>query len=269
VTRLSLRLLGPPLVELDSQAVQLGRHKAVALLAYLALTRQPHARDALATLLWPELDQSHARGQLRRTLSLLNRTLGEEWLAVDRETAQWAPEGEAWIDIERLRDCLAACAAHGHPPEQACTECVPLLSEAIDLYQDGFLSGFTLPDAPAFDEWQFFEGEALRDQVADALQRLARWHGGRGEHEAAIPFARRWLALDPLHEPAQRELMALYARSGQRAAALRQYAECERILGEELGVSPSPETVQLYEHVRDREDLTGFGKPVSSTFALT
>jgi DNA-binding SARP family transcriptional activator len=73
--KLALYLLGPPRVELDGQAVPLGRHKAVALLAYLALTRQPHSRDALATLLWPELDQSRARGQLRRTLSLLNRTL--------------------------------------------------------------------------------------------------------------------------------------------------------------------------------------------------
>jgi DNA-binding SARP family transcriptional activator len=32
-------------------------------------------------------------------------------------------------------------------------------------------------------------------------------------------------------------LMALYARSGQRAAALRQYEECERVLDEELGVA--------------------------------
>ncbi|MFN2130426.1 MAG: ATP-binding protein, partial [Anaerolineae bacterium] len=257
MTTLTLRLLGPPLIELNGCTVQLGRRKALALLAYLALTRQPHSRDALATLLWPELDQSRARGQLRRTLSLLKRRLGEEWLAIDRETAQWAPEGEAWIDMERFRECLAECAAHGHLPEPACTTCVPLLSEAIGLYQDGFLSGFTLPDAPAFDEWQFFEGEALRDQVADALQRLVRWHGERGEHEAAIPYARRWLALDPLHEPAQRELMALYARSGQRAAALRQYGECERVLEEELGIPPSPETVQLYERIRDRDDLRG------------
>jgi len=49
--KLALYLLGPPRVELDGQAVPLGRRKAVALLAYLALTRQPHSRDALATLL--------------------------------------------------------------------------------------------------------------------------------------------------------------------------------------------------------------------------
>jgi len=255
--RLTLRLLGPPRIELDGQPVQLGRHKAVALLAYLALTRQPHSRDALATLLWPELDQSHARGQLRRTLSLLNRTLGNEWLDVDRETVAWSGDADVRIDVDALRQCLAACAAHGHPSEQTCAECVPLLEEAVELYRDGFLAGFTLPDAPAFDEWQFFEGEELREQVADALQRLAHWYGDQGEHESAIPYARRWLALDPLHEPAQRELMSLYARSGQRAAALRQYAECERVLEQELGVAPSSETTECYEHIRDGQDLSG------------
>jgi DNA-binding SARP family transcriptional activator len=35
MSRLSIRLLGPPLIELDGQPVQLGRHKATALLAYL------------------------------------------------------------------------------------------------------------------------------------------------------------------------------------------------------------------------------------------
>ncbi|MFL7807792.1 MAG: BTAD domain-containing putative transcriptional regulator, partial [Anaerolineae bacterium] len=98
--------------------------------------------------------------------------------------------------------------------------------------------------------------EELREQVSDALQRLAHWYGDHGEHESAIPYARQWLALDPLHEPAQRELMALYARSRQRAAALRQYAECERGLGEELGVLPSPETVELYEAIRAGRELS-------------
>ena len=36
--------------------------------------------------------------------------------------------------------------------------------------------------------------------------------------------------------------MELYARAGQRGAALRQYAECERVLKEELGVEPGAET---------------------------
>src|SRR4028118_1630659 len=61
------------------------------------------------------------------------------------------------------------------------------------------------------------------------------------------------MALDPLHEPAHRLLLALYAWSGQRAAALRQYRECGRILGKELGVAPLEETTGLYQSVQEND----------------
>src|SRR6185503_7667804 len=72
----------------------------------------------------------------------------------------------------------------------------------------------------------------------------------QGELETAIVYARRWLALDPLHEPAHRYLMLLYAWSGQWSAAFRQYRECARLLERELGVPPHEETIQLYEHIK-------------------
>ena len=263
--QLTLRLLGPPAIELDGEPVSLGRHKAMALLAYLALSPGSHSRDSLAALLWPELDQRRARAEVRRTLSVLNRTLGDAWLTIDRETAGWAPQDEAWLDVDALRECLAACAAHGHAADEVCEACVPFLSEAVALYRDGFLAGFTLPGSAAFDEWQFFETESLRDALAGALQRLAGWHGGQDEFEAAIPLARRWVSLDPTHEPAQRALMALYARSGQRSAALRQYAECERTLKAELDIAPSEETAQLYEAIRHGLDRPAAGSAADVT----
>ena len=69
MSRLALFLLGSPRIERDGEPVHIPRRKAVALLAYLAVTGQTHRRDALATLLWPEHDQSHARAGLRRALS--------------------------------------------------------------------------------------------------------------------------------------------------------------------------------------------------------
>jgi DNA-binding SARP family transcriptional activator len=185
-------------------------------------------------------------------------------LAVDRDTARWLPTADAWLDVDALRSHLAACATHGHPSDEICPDCISLLAKAVELYQDGFLAGFTLPDSPAFDEWQFFEGESLRNELADALQQLADWHGARNEYDVAIPYARRWVVLDPLHEPAQRALMALYAHAGQRAAALRQYAECERVLAEELGIAPDAETTQLYQAIRERRALPE-AEPVSRT----
>jgi predicted ATPase len=159
-----------------------------------------------------------------------------------------------WLDVDEFQDRLAACHTHNHPEDQVCPDCLPFLAEAAELYGDDFLAGFTLRDSPGFDEWQFFQSQGLREQLAGALERLAYGYGAQGDYQQAIPYARRWLALDPLHESAHRHLMGLYAQSGQRAAALRQYAECERILQEELDVSPEEETAQLYQAIKEPGD---------------
>jgi ABC-type oligopeptide transport system substrate-binding subunit len=117
------------------------------------------------------------------------------------------------------------------------------------------MAGFTLRDCPGFDEWQFFQSEGLRHELASALERLVRGHSAQGAYEPAIPYARRWLALDPLHEPVHRQLMQLYTWAGQRALALRQYGECERVLQEELGVPPEEETTQLYQAIKEKRHL--------------
>ncbi|MGE5221553.1 MAG: tetratricopeptide repeat protein, partial [Omnitrophica WOR_2 bacterium] len=118
--------------------------------------------------------------------------------------------------------------------------------------RDDFLAGFTLRDSSEFDEWQFFQTESLRRELADSLEKLAICSSARGEFEKAIPYARRWLALDQLNEEAHRLLMRVYAWSGERNAALRQYRECVRILQQELGVPPLEETDELYQEILDQ-----------------
>ena len=68
---LAIRLLGPPRVERDGEAVAFDTRKAMALLAHLALAERPRSREALCSLLWPAHDLDRARGALRRTLSTL------------------------------------------------------------------------------------------------------------------------------------------------------------------------------------------------------
>ncbi|MGC9394775.1 MAG: AAA family ATPase [Anaerolineae bacterium] len=252
MARFALYLLGAPRLEMDGEAIHIRRRKVMALLAYLAVTGRCHQREALATLLWPEYDPSSARADLRRTLSVLNRELGGDGVLADRETAQLNPELELSLDVTAFQQTLAACETHAHPATEVCPACVPLMEQAVALYRDDFLAGFTLDDSAAFDEWQFFQTEGLRDALAGALTRLVEWYSGRGESglEQAIAYARRWLSLDPLHEPAHRHLIMLYAQSGQRSAALRQYRQCVRLLEEELGVAPIEESTQLYEHIR-------------------
>lgn len=207
--RLSVFLLGPPRVELAGTAIDLSRRKAMALLAYLLVTRQPHSREALAALFWPEADQSRAFAYLRTTLWTLNAALGDEWIAAERDTVDISAGGDLWVDVRQFHALVSGASAAD--PAESCAA----LSQAAGLYRDDFLAGFTLADCPAFDEWQFFERESLRREFSGVLDDLVHCHVAAGRFENAIPYAQRRVALDTLHEPAHRQLMRLYAWTGQ------------------------------------------------------
>jgi DNA-binding SARP family transcriptional activator len=249
---LRLFLFGAPRIEQDDQALPLRRSKAMALLAYLALNRQAHDRTTLLALLWPEFDEASARNNLRRELSLLKAALNTEILDVDRLQVVWNPQADLWVDVLAFQAKISIYQAHKHAPGDMCAACAAALTNAVELYVGDFAAGLSLPDSPSFDEWQFFQREALQQQLAEALQALVSWHRTRQEYGAALEFARRWLALDGLHEPAQRELIRLYAWLGQHSAALRQYDESARLLEKELGVEPEAETIELYEQIKAR-----------------
>src|SRR5579859_5758778 len=109
----------------------------------------------------------------------------------------------------------------------------------------------SLRDSPGFDDWQFYQADTLRREFASALERLARCHSAQHHFDTAIAYARRWLSLDKLHEPAHRQLMSLYVWAGQRTAALQQYRECVQALEQELGVSPLETTTHLYQRIKE------------------
>ena len=238
------------MLECNSRSQQIPRRKARALLAYLAVTRQSHTREALVALLWPDHDQSNGRADLSRILSTLRKTLGADYFLTDRDSVALNEEADLWVDVVHLRNQLHTCR------ETAVVDlnddCLQKWTTAADLYRADFLAGFTLPGCPSFDEWQLLQTEALRRDLGWALDNLTHAHEARNDLAQAIAYAQRRVDLDPLHEPAQRRLMVLYARNGQRAEAHRQYQACERLLEEELGVEPEPETKQLYAQIRTR-----------------
>lgn len=245
--QLNLHLFGLPRVERDGQLLDLNLRKGLALLAYLAVTRRSHSRDLLATLLWPEKDQRSARANLRRTLYDLGQALGEQTFEPAAERIGLHDGVPLWIDVEQFRRCVAESAQSavgaGH---------VAHLEQAAGLYTADFMAGFTLPDCPEYDEWQFFQREELLRSFANVLAQLVALYEGQKKWREAVRHARRWLALDPLEEPVHRRLMQLYARAGQTGAALRQYEECRRILAQEFDAPPEEETTALYYAIRTR-----------------
>ena len=86
-----------------------------------------------------------------------------------------------WLDVTYFQQRLAECQSHDHSPEEVCPTCLVSLTDAVNLYRDDFLTGFSLPDSPTFDDWQLFLAESLRRDLTDALERLIRGHAGQGE----------------------------------------------------------------------------------------
>ncbi len=247
---LKLFLFGPPTVTLDDKPIEIRRRKGMAFLAYLAVEQQPRSREVLAALFWPEYSHSEARTDLSRTLWYLKRDLGDGWLAVNRQIIGLEADAAIWVDVAVYKDLLQACNTHGHASSEVCDQCVPLLEKSVQLHRDDFMAGFSLPDSSAFDDWQAYRAAEYRRQLAGVLFRLSQYHHTSGEIMPAIAYAKRRLELDPLHEPAHRQLMLLYARSNQFSDALQQYQRCVRILKDELGATPGPEITELYEQIR-------------------
>ncbi|MBN1667447.1 MAG: hypothetical protein JW862_10170, partial [Anaerolineales bacterium] len=249
MSHLAIFALGPLRIELNGRPLETSRHKALALLVYLAMRPVKQSREALSALLWPDYQQEKAYAYLRRTLWELKSLLGEGWLEADRETIGLHPSASVHLDVMEFQLHLAALSRATQPAPAGLQECAAHLHSAALLYRGDFLAGFSLRDSTGYEDWQLFEREALRREYASALQKLVNRLYGHGDVTELMPFALRWLALDPLNEEAQRLLMKSYTVDGQRHLAVQQYHDCARLLQSELGVKPESETCLLYEAI--------------------
>ncbi len=195
------------------QEVALGARKSIALLALLAAAPgQRISRDRVAGLLWENMPDAQARGNLRQLLAATRRPA--PFLEADA--------GSIGFSAGMVETDLAAF-------EAAIAEDTPAaLERAAGLYRADLLDGFSLRDRD-FDDWLTGERERLREHAVQLFLRLME-HAAAIGVEPAIRWALRILAVDPVHEPAHRALMELYAAQGRHAAALRQYEQLRETL---------------------------------------
>lgn len=247
--KLTLNLLGGFQARLDDQPLTgFISAKVRALLVYLALeAEQPHSRSHLAGLFWPEWPETQARAYLRHTLTNLRQVLCEAqaavpFLLVTRQSIQFNPVAEQCNDAQSLNLLLSSALANNAPPH------LGQLGAALVAYAP-LLPDFSVDGCPEFEAWLLLRRERLQRQVLDALQQLADYHHNDGAYEQAIAYAQRAVELEPWREEVHRQLIALFATVGRRSAAVAQYLRCKQLLWDELSITPSDETVALYERI--------------------
>ena len=253
MSQLTLALLGTPEIRHAGQLLTFPTRKAAALLMYLAVEAGWHSREKIATLFWPESDAARSRSTLRRTRAFLRQTLNETTepvdrphLLVERDRLGFNFASDFALDLRVLGSIPlpARSAADGS------ADLLPHLKSAADSYRGDFLEGFSLSDAPAFDDWVSVQREAWHRRMGLVYARLSQLQSDAGQVAAAIGTAARWVVHDPFDEAAHRCLMQLHFAAGDRAAALRAYDHCQAVLAAELEAAPAPETQALADHIR-------------------
>ena len=239
---LSIHLLGTPRIQRDGEPINIIRRKSRALVYYLAARDKPLTRDHLIAFFWPDLERAAAQQTLRTTLHGLRRELGDA-LVVDEDTLALAPDTD--VDTHLFQSRLSSPITNLQLP----TPNLQLLTSTLDLYRGEFLSGFTLPDTPQFDDWVSVERERYRRLAIRGLAALSRAHEAKGDLAAALDAIDRALASDPLQEDLQRAALRLHYLSGDRAGAIRRYEALRKLLDEEMGVPPMAETRELYDAI--------------------
>jgi DNA-binding SARP family transcriptional activator len=233
--KLEVRLLGMPRLLLNGQDVEGLRRKNLALIYYLAAQDGPTAREKLLSFFWPDHERAEAQPILRTMIHDLHRHLGESFHADDRSVALSAG---ANIDARAFSDVFRSKAPELQP-----------FKTALELYRGDFLEGFSLPDSPQFDDWAASEQERYRLMAMKGFAGLADLYERQRDYPAALETMRRALAFDPFQEDLQRSVMRLLYRNGERAGVVRQYEALCKLLDEELGVPPMPETRTLYDAI--------------------
>ena len=218
----------------DGQEIALGARKSVALLASLAAAPgQRLSRDRIAALLWDDMPDPQARGNLRQLLAATRRPA--PFLDADAGSVGFS----AGMVETDLADFEAAIEE----------ETQSSLERAAALYRADLLDGFSSRERD-FEDWLSGERERLRERAVQLFVRLTERAAPAGG-ETAIRWALRVLSVDPVHEPAHRALMELYAAQGRHATALRQYEQLRETLSRELGTRPEPESDALARRIRE------------------
>jgi LuxR family maltose regulon positive regulatory protein len=237
--RLTIQALGRAQAKLDGEPVmdpEWQSRKAVRDLLFLLLAHPDGlTKEQVGAILWPGSSPAQLKLRFKNAVYRLRRALGQDVVLFDEDLYQfnWALDYE--YDVEAFWERLARGQAATGPGERAMA-----YREAVDLYGGPYMPGME-------GTWFWPERERLWQAYVEAVLELAEFYLETAEYGMALEYCRRVLAEDPLLEAVHCLAMRAHAAMGNRAAVVRQFEHCQRVLLKEINSSPSPRTEALYE----------------------
>lgn len=190
-------------------------------------------KEQIGLLFWPDASPNELRTRFKNSIYRLRSALSEEVVRFDDNLYYFNRGFDYEYDVENFKGKLNQA--------QLATEATARMNAymaALNIYRGPYLPGVD-------GVWAAIERENLEHRFQEAALELARLQLEAGELSAALQTSQRALERDSCREDAHRLAMQIFAAMGNRAGVVHQYERCERLLLEELGVPPSPQTTEL------------------------
>lgn len=234
--RIAIRLLGDSNVYTSGQVVYPTFH-LLRILAYLILEgrERPVSRRRIANLIWSDNASEQVNADIRQAVARIRRFQEEHnfrLLASDMNMVWLNPEPSVYTDLMEFRELIA-----NPGPKSWIRLC--------EIY-GGDLLGSHRPAGEGFEEWLDHQRTKLRFEYISAMSQ-AVLPTSQLTHQERHFCATRLLVEDPYHEGAHRTLMYEAALNGDFSFLQHLFEECSNVLRQELGVSPTEETVSFYK----------------------
>ena len=211
------------------------RPRRLALLAILAARgERGQTRERVLAILWPETTDARGRHALSQTLYALRQDLNREVVRAPTGDVLALDPAVISSDIEDFR---AAVAAGDWP-------------RAAALYAGPFAAGFTLSEAPGFEDWLEDERRRLAREGHRALVAVAEQAEAAGDLERALPHWRRLASAETLNTRHAVGYIRTLSGMGNRHAALLHAQAHSDLIRRELNVDPDPDLRALLNQLR-------------------
>jgi predicted ATPase/DNA-binding SARP family transcriptional activator len=252
-------VLGPLRVEHPGSEIRVGgaRRRGV-LLRLLASANHVVATDLLAEDVWDGSPPAAAASTLQSHVSDLRQLVGSDRLAfADGGYQIRIEEGEldAWLFEADLAAGRAAIAEGS-------------LSAGLDTLERGLgrWRGSAFADASGLG-WTLIFSRRLEEERGAAIEDALDARLAIGLHNEVCVLAEEAVASEPFRERRWEALMLALYRAGRQADALRAYQRARAILGEQLGIEPSPGLVRMEHDILVHSPTLAWDGPILAAAA--
>jgi pimeloyl-ACP methyl ester carboxylesterase/DNA-binding SARP family transcriptional activator len=248
---IKVQLFGVPCIYRGGQKSVFRRKKTLLLFTYLLVEVKTHSRSQLASLLWPDLQQSLSLKYLRHSLYEIRKLLPELELESNRQFVSVVRAPKLSVDLWMLEEELSRSGSERNLQTMD--------QDLIDSLGRELLEGVWLDEElDLYANWLYSVRESFRRKASQLFARVCRGFAGPDEREEQLTILNKWKSIDEYEEGVYDQIVRLYLNGGERTSAVREYRSYANKVRDELGLEMGEILSQRLKTLLEAEDSESF-----------